>query len=330
MAMPTPAHSVAETPLSSSPPAVGISTKVLACVLCQQRKVRCNREFPCSNCIKAGVDCVPGSSVLRQRRRRFPERELLDRLRHYENLLQRHNIEFRPMHAGTPPLLERSHTPESSDHRPSEHKTSHMNQENGQLSGPSRAGTGSRHEARNLWCAMNQRPENANDPDDSDAMQREVQEVTVRKAWQQYESSGHLFFGSQKSTADLSGLHPGQIQIFKLWQVYLENVDPLLKVTHTPSLQPRIIDAAGNVSNLDSTFEALMFSIYCIAILSLTEEDCLKSFTLTKQELLSMYQFGCQQALLKCEFLRSSSRECLTALYLYLVSKANAALGRSF
>lgn len=31
------------------------------------------------------------------------------------------------------------------------------------------------------------------------------------------------------------------------------------------------------------------------------------------------YQFGCQQALSNCGFLRSSDRDCLTALYLYLV-----------
>lgn len=32
------------------------------------------------------------------------------------------------------------------------------------------------------------------------------------------------------------------------------------------------------------------------------------------------YQFGCQQALLNCGVLQCSDRDCLTALYLYLVS----------
>lgn len=34
----------------------------------------------------------------RQRRRRFPERELLERLRHYEDLLRQHKIDFEPLH----------------------------------------------------------------------------------------------------------------------------------------------------------------------------------------------------------------------------------------
>lgn len=36
----------------------------------------------------------------RQRRRRFPERELLDRVRHYETLLRKNKVEFEPLHPG--------------------------------------------------------------------------------------------------------------------------------------------------------------------------------------------------------------------------------------
>lgn len=71
--------------------------RVLACVLCQQRKVKCDRKFPCVNCVKLQVDCVPVTQP-RPRRRRFPERELLDRLRRYEALLRRNKIDFEPLH----------------------------------------------------------------------------------------------------------------------------------------------------------------------------------------------------------------------------------------
>ena len=71
--------------------------RVLACVPCQQRKVKCERRFPCSNCVKHNLRCVPATPTL-QRKRRFPERELLDRLRRHEELLRRNNIEFEPLH----------------------------------------------------------------------------------------------------------------------------------------------------------------------------------------------------------------------------------------
>lgn len=130
----------------------------------------------------------------------------------------------------------------------------------------------------------------------------------------------HLLFGSGKSSVDISTFHPEPIHIFKLWQLYLDNVNSLLKVTHMPSMQGRIIEAASNLSNIDPPLEALMFSIYCMAVLSIPENDCLANFGATKEDLMIRYQFGCQQALLNCGFLRTSDRECLTALFFYLVS----------
>ena len=75
--------------------------RVLSCVLCAQRKVRCDREFPCANCNKAGAQCIAGATIPRQRRRRFAERELLERLRHYEDLLRKNGVAFRPLHASS-------------------------------------------------------------------------------------------------------------------------------------------------------------------------------------------------------------------------------------
>jgi len=105
----------------------------------------------------------------------------------------------------------------------------------------------------------------------------------------------------------------------KSWlQTYLDDINPLLKVTHTPSLQGRIIEAASNVTNIDPNLEALMFSIYSMAITVV--DDCQAIFGSSKEDLLTRFQFGCQQALLNSKFLQSSDRDCLTALYLYLVS----------
>lgn len=102
----------------------------------------------------------------------------------------------------------------------------------------------------------------------------------------------------------------------------MNNVNPLLKVTHIPTLQGRIIEAASNVTNIDPSLEALMFSIYCTAVISITSEDCPIVFGSSKDDLLSKYRLGCQQALWRCRFLQTNDRDCLTALILYLVSPA--------
>jgi len=45
---------------------------------------------------------VPASLAPRQRKRRFPERELLERIRLYEGLLQQNDIKFEPLHVSAP------------------------------------------------------------------------------------------------------------------------------------------------------------------------------------------------------------------------------------
>lgn len=63
-----------------------------------------------------------------------------------------------------------------------------------------------------------------------------------------------------------------------------------------------------------------MFGIYATATMSLTEEEVKTNFGEEKATLLSRYQSGCRQALLRAGFLRSSDMTILQGLLLYLVS----------
>ncbi|KAL6408998.1 uncharacterized protein AUP68_07949 [Ilyonectria robusta] len=80
--------------------------RVLACVLCQQRKKKCDRSSPCSNCIKLKAVCIP-STPAPPRKRRRPNQELLERLARCEALL-RHCTCIRP------PLTQDTHSEQSS------------------------------------------------------------------------------------------------------------------------------------------------------------------------------------------------------------------------
>lgn len=146
-------------------------------------------------------------------------------------------------------------------------------------------------------------------------------EIGVKKAWDQVVGNNiFLMLGSRKTATPLATLHPEPVQIFQLWQVFLDNVNPLAKVVHGPSLQARIVAGVGDLGRIDSVLEALLFSIYCMSVRSLSAEDCEVLFATAKEDLVARYSFGCQQALMNCGFLRTSDRECLTALYLYIVS----------
>ena len=70
-------------------------TRGTSCVLCQQRKVRCDKNKPCANCVKARVECrVVPPQPPRRRKKRLQERDLIERLRKYEGLLSDNNIKF--------------------------------------------------------------------------------------------------------------------------------------------------------------------------------------------------------------------------------------------
>jgi hypothetical protein len=88
----TPSTSAADTPKPSAAPA----PRKHPCLLCQQRKVRCDRNEPCSNCIKAGVAKCEAAPQYppRKRKKRFPEAELLARLRRYERHLRSYGADI--------------------------------------------------------------------------------------------------------------------------------------------------------------------------------------------------------------------------------------------
>ena len=290
--------------------------RVLACTLCSQRKVKCDRNFPCANCIKSQSPCVPSKVVPRQRRRKFTERALLDRLRRYEDLLRQNSIPFEALDTAKD---EGSRNEDDGDDE-------QMDNVANDASTPSTIEkTESGRGAKNIFHTMSQAFRDS-DEESNNSLEDDLRETAIKKAWdQEVEKDQNLLFGSQGSVIDLYTLHPDPVQIFRLWQTYVDNVNPLLKVTHVPSLQARVIEAASNMTVVEPALEALMFSIYCTAILSLNSEECQATFGASKEDLLSRFQSGCQQALWQCGFLRSSDRDCLTALFLYLVNWARDA-----
>lgn len=72
MASPTQPTAPA-TPASATPAPQSREPRIkqeYSCVLCKQRKVRCDRLNPCSSCVRAGVSCLPGVRQPYKRRRK--------------------------------------------------------------------------------------------------------------------------------------------------------------------------------------------------------------------------------------------------------------------
>jgi hypothetical protein len=77
-------------PPSSSMP----SRPTYSCIRCADRKVKCNRQKPCSACVRHNVDCVFHSPLPPPKRLKGVKTQvLIDRLRHCEALLQKQGID---------------------------------------------------------------------------------------------------------------------------------------------------------------------------------------------------------------------------------------------
>lgn len=70
-------------------PRPGPDASSRSCVTCRRRKVRCNKRSPCSNCVKAGTDCIfPPPGRAPRKSKRPPDTELLSRLRRLEGVIE--------------------------------------------------------------------------------------------------------------------------------------------------------------------------------------------------------------------------------------------------
>jgi hypothetical protein len=65
-----------------------------SCIRCAERKVKCDRQRPCSACTKHNAECVfNASKPPRRKQKRVKVQVLSDRLNQYEALLHKHGID---------------------------------------------------------------------------------------------------------------------------------------------------------------------------------------------------------------------------------------------
>jgi hypothetical protein len=133
-------------------------------------------------------------------------------------------------------------------------------------------------------------------------------------------SRAALLLPIQLSTApELLHLHPEPRHIFKLWQAFADKINPLSKIIHAPTLQQRICDVCWNLEGVAKPLEAVMFSIYALAVSSLKHADCVQVFGESKAVLLNRYRSAAALALVGLEIHSTRNLEVLQALILYLV-----------
>ncbi|KAJ5613615.1 hypothetical protein N7528_007269 [Penicillium herquei] len=274
------------------------SPKPYSCVVCYKRKVKCDRKEPCSRCAKAEVECIYQPPPPPRRRKRARDAS--------GSASSEREKPFQRINRDSP------RADDTGDAAHFETRTSLAESKSGSSGRMIMRGGNSVYLENNLWTSASHELADAaevldasNNPDSSS----------------QEDGGGEdmLLLGSvtKKSITDL---HPNPVHIFKLWQKFLENINPLIKILHTPTLQPQILEAAGEISSIGKELEALMFAVYCIALASLPTVEVEKSFGESKKKLLARCRRGAQLAFSNVSFLRTSNLMVLQALMLYILS----------
>lgn len=75
------------------------------------------------------------------------------------------------------------------------------------------------------------------------------------------------------TTHQREDLHPLPSQMLFLWQTYMDNVDPFMKVLHVPTLTKVIRELRGSYHSLEPSTQALVLAISLAAIMSLEDEE---------------------------------------------------------
>ncbi|ODA76218.1 hypothetical protein RJ55_08063 [Drechmeria coniospora] len=290
-------------------------TRGTSCVLCQQRKVRCDKRKPCSNCVKSGAECrVIPPAPPRRRRRRIQEKELIERLQRYETILTEHGIHFDPIGHDLP-----SDLPPMDDVDELEDEFESL-KASPDVAGTSRSAA-SRKERPRRSCLSLHKEFRASEQLLRDSSDDEVDGSTLHRAFDNmFGNQGGFPFVTDGRVESVTDAHPSTIQIFQLWQLYIDNVNSLLKITHVPTVQGQIVDATSCLHRMPKNIEALMFAIYSMAVTSLDDAEVLERFGELKRDLLGRYFSALQQALLNAGFLRNDDFTSLQAYTLYLLA----------
>lgn len=300
--------------------------KSFSCVVCASRKVKCDRRpGGCENCRKARVDCIyKAPPPPRRRKKGVRDVDTTTRLRLYEDALRQLGVDPEELvRHGLPKIQERqevsgingilkSHDPQSV---PTTHASS---SESGVLVLDDWK---SRYLENGIWTSLKgEFRESKEILEDSSDEESSENNFGAPSNVVSSDRASLLLFAAQTPPGSLRSLHPEPVQIFKLWQLYLDNINPLVKVFHAPSVQQIISNAIGDMEDIPRNVEALMFAMYCITIASLSDGDCWRLLGASKSTTTQRFRSGAQQALVNVSIIKTSDIMVLKAFVLFIVS----------
>ncbi|KAI1271878.1 hypothetical protein F5Y07DRAFT_381628, partial [Xylaria sp. FL0933] len=298
------------------------------CTLCRQRRIKCDRQMPqCSHCRLADATCVypPGRGRAPKKPRHSIGPQLSERLARLERIISQASTAHSSCYA-----QKVSHARETLDGMDSsfdqgfsrlkvdESKSYYVNNA--------------------LWVTLSSEVEELRDllfePATEDAADHEppsspfpseasFNTTATLPSFPPRPGLSAAILGYRAVASSLQFLHPSLTQAIALYAAFTENVAPLVRIFHMPTLTRIYWDAIASLDSLDKVTETLIFAIHYSTVVSLTPEACLNILSETRDSALEKFRFAVEQALARANLLNTQSMTMLQAAVLFLSALPN-------
>lgn len=269
----------------------GEELKKYSCVRCFLRKVKCDKRIPCSHCSRQSSDCVYRAPAppVRRKRTNSSTNETIGSKR-VQSIQEVTGLS--PVLAGNLPV-------------PSETTGNH----------PAGTAISTAGIANPLWVGLSEdmsRPYSYSSEEEDDTKTGMLTD---------------LVFGTHQTNSSIR--HPCREITLRLWKLFKDNIDPLTKIIHVPTIERHIEDFFQGTSTIPREIDVLLFAIYSAALYSISDSLCLELFQQEREEMLTMYCANTRTRLAEMNFVSTASMTVLQAFLLYLIAMRATYDGRT-
>ncbi|KAL5086876.1 hypothetical protein Trisim1_008625 [Trichoderma cf. simile WF8] len=323
-----PAPPLRESVLQSS------SRGTRSCEGCYQRKIRCDRGVPCTNCSRHGMTCVYPTRDPDAAQKPCTLRDVSNRLERLESLLS-----LLVERTGVLTGLEADSGSNRGRGRAEPEITIQPRpiSDNVNTIRTSRQQPSDRPLGKSTWELLmnNSNIELPLQEDRSKPTQPPGLETTPSHF--QVNTASHHRLPTQLGAAapldrdsDLLDVYPDAQLALRLWNVYVRSVDPVLKILHIPTIQSAVVATILDARSAQPSLVALTFAIYYAAVTALCHHDCDEPADLSweKPVLLKHYQTALDRLLVTPDFMKRPDMTGLQALAIYVTCSRANELGR--
>ncbi|KLO92425.1 bikaverin cluster-transcription factor [Fusarium fujikuroi] len=305
-----------------------------SCTFCRQRKVKCDRQKPCSNCIRANNDCSypAGRGRAAKKSTQTLDAPLVDRLQKLENIIKQLTSQVDatanalPSSSGTDG--ESVSTPGGTRNNPSgvdnPAPDASIDQQLGRLMIDD---SKSYYVSNIIWANLGNEIEELRDmlhdplsEDDVDNpldASGPIPEVTSPLG------TSASILGFQSLCHSLLTYHPPMHLSVTLLNIFIENVLPLVHIFHMPTTEQWFWDSVVSLETLDRNSEALLFAIYYSSVISMDEGQCMGVLGESRSTSLNKFRFAVEQAMACANLLNTQSLVLLQTAVLFLSGLRN-------